>query len=603
MAAQLLYIHPSGHLNDLVVPAGAVSCLNAIEGTSKLGRYAFEVTDQEIRSARIVAIDLHWAVGIAGFTRLVRHVRQVNPRTVLVAGGITAGHFSADILRTTGIDYVVHGDSEVPFKNLIESILENRTPVSIPGVSTVDGIESSRDRMTCQEFDATDCLTVDWFPTYETVTDWRTASFSQGRTIPVLRGCPCRCPACYGSAASVFGEGFLMRSPEGFVRELKKAEQLGVRKLHIILGKPSSEILTGYCRALAEEGPFRLGPQLDLYLCRAPERADLEALEQAFEGRFSLSMIPPEDHVPALPPVKLEEERDLWMHVARQVSRSREMLLEMWPSTPAQMHDLRNSTAQLSGSRVSVSLAVPWQVTRPGTGTSGNIQKIRDLAEAVPSFYLMKLLSPTLARLLRPFGLLDKMERDPRELWDPNRIESQRFQALMQNWERHRLPVVPGIRFAMVGLRMSPGATLGRSGFQVHYEGNMGLAHPGSFEVVSRAATPVLTWKNDHDAVRMKCSLHPGEPVDAYAFVPLPPGTDETDAEWIDRLQTSGLTAMTVGTSPPGTTVRILHVTYRVQEVFIGLLDEDQNVLERGHAHLGYFHPPLKAQSRRKPAS
>ncbi|MCZ7685946.1 MAG: cobalamin B12-binding domain-containing protein [Sandaracinaceae bacterium] len=86
----VLYVHPSGHLNDLVVPAGAVTCMNAIPGP-KLGRYAHEVADEEILEAAVVAIDLHWALALSGLEPLVRHVRALRPDVPIVIGGITAG--------------------------------------------------------------------------------------------------------------------------------------------------------------------------------------------------------------------------------------------------------------------------------------------------------------------------------------------------------------------------------------------------------------------------------------------------------------------------------------------------------------------------------
>ncbi|MCM2335075.1 MAG: hypothetical protein NDI82_14165, partial [Anaeromyxobacteraceae bacterium] len=95
--APLLYVHPRGHLNDLVVPAGALSAMNAAPGP-KLGRYAFEVGDDELRAARVVAMDLHWALGLSGLRPLLARLRAVNPAARVVVGGITASHYPEELV-------------------------------------------------------------------------------------------------------------------------------------------------------------------------------------------------------------------------------------------------------------------------------------------------------------------------------------------------------------------------------------------------------------------------------------------------------------------------------------------------------------------------
>ncbi|HEX9050808.1 MAG TPA: cobalamin-dependent protein, partial [Anaeromyxobacter sp.] len=125
--APLLYVHPRGHLNDLVVPAGAVSAMNAAP-FPKLGRYAFEVTDAELRAARVVAMDLHWALGLAGLEPLLARVRAVNPAARVVVGGITASHYPRELVEALGVDHVVQGDAEAAFPALVAALLDGGEP-------------------------------------------------------------------------------------------------------------------------------------------------------------------------------------------------------------------------------------------------------------------------------------------------------------------------------------------------------------------------------------------------------------------------------------------------------------------------------------------
>ena len=125
--APLLFIHPAGHLNELVIPSGAISAMNSAPGP-RLGRYAFEVSDDEIAAAEVIAIDLHWALALNGFGPLVAHIRTVAPTTPIVVGGISASHYAGELLRRHDIDYVVQGDADTVFPALVADLLAGRTP-------------------------------------------------------------------------------------------------------------------------------------------------------------------------------------------------------------------------------------------------------------------------------------------------------------------------------------------------------------------------------------------------------------------------------------------------------------------------------------------
>lgn len=131
--APLLYIHPRGHLNDLVIPAGALACLNGLS-VRRVGRYSFEVAADQIRAARVIAIDVHWALALPGAAALLDHVRRLSPEARVIAGGITAGHYAREMVDVTGFDFAIRGDSEVAFAALVEALLDGRDASALPNV-------------------------------------------------------------------------------------------------------------------------------------------------------------------------------------------------------------------------------------------------------------------------------------------------------------------------------------------------------------------------------------------------------------------------------------------------------------------------------------
>lgn len=571
----VLYVHPWGHLNDLVIPAGALACMNAIAGP-KLGRYAFEVTDDELREAAVVCIDVHWALSLSGFERLVQHVRAVAPEVPIVVGGITAALLADEILEAHPVDYVLRGDAEASFVALVAALRDGRSPSVLPNVHARGASPPPRTRMTDEQFDATDSVTLEWFPTLAKVTDLDAAAFPPGRTIAVARGCPQRCPTCYGSHASTFGAGYLWRSPARTTELVRIAERSGTRNLRLVVGKPSPRRLTELIDALAASGPYRFGSAVGLYLCRAPSDEELDALDRAFDSPLTLSMIPPEEHVPALSPASLEEERAAFRRVAARVSRSRNLRLDVWATTGRDTAALR---ADLGGNeQVSVSSGAVWAMTRPTDANERTLEAVRAAVADVWTFYAARLLSPALAHLLAPFRFLDEVDDGLDALPPPHARELLPFHdAIQRSWRTHRLPTLPGLSFAAVPV------TVGRSRREAE-----GTRYRGEFAVVDAAhavgAAVPLETHFDHRGVWLEARLALPHDCDGLAIVP-------RDAS-LDALAARGLVVLR--TASGGVRLR---VDLRVQDARAFLFDEDGEPLRRGVADLSYFREPHRPAS------
>jgi B12 binding domain len=586
--AALLYIHPRGHLNDLVVPAGAISALNAAAGP-KLGRYAFEVSDAEIRAAQVVAMDLHWALGLGGLIPMVARIRALRPEVPIVVGGISASHFPAELLEQVGVDYVIRGDAEASFPALVEALRAGRLPGSLPNVWSRAGA-GPRQRLSSEAFDAADPLTADWFPSLSMVRDWPAAACPMSATIPVARGCALRCPTCNGSHAAVSGEEVLLRSPEAFARLLDQACELGLRSLRLLLGKVPAKRLTALLKAAARRGPFRFDEGLGLYICTPPSPADLEALEATFEARITLSLIPPAEHVPPPPPQILAREEAAWREVADRVGRSQKLQLDIWAAGAVEAAAAAAWAGPL-GPRVGVNLGSVWSLSRPGGPDHPTLLELRAAVEPLWTFYAARLLSPALEPLLAPFRLLDELESDPAAQPPVSGMLRGWQEVILARWRAQRLPTLPGLEFVAVPARMEPGATPGRRFGGTRLHGAAAWLPSGTFRLRAEASVP-LRIDEAHDAVRLRGELEFEPQDDLVAILPRPPPGVALEG-FAEEVAAHGLVAVL---SPPGGARRAtLRISLRIQEAEVALLDASGAPLQRGRIELGYLRPPPPA--------
>lgn len=588
--AEVLYVHPWGHLNDLVVPAGALTCLNAVRA-SKLGRYAFELTDDEIGQAKVIALDVHWALALTGFMRLVEHIRALRPEVPIVVGGVTAGHYAQELLDRFGVDYVLRGDSEASFAALVEALVAGRAPGSLPNVYAKGCPPPPLVRMSATEFDATDPLNADWFPTYTAVSEWDAAAFPQGRTVVVTRGCPLRCPECYGSYASTFGRGYLMRSPEATVALLRQAERMGLRNLRLVMAKPSERQLSKLLGAIADAGPFRFANTVGLFLCTPPDPEDLARLGAAFENPVILSFIPPDEQRPPLPAERLAYEQQAWRRVADAVVASHNLRLDLWSTQSTDLPRMRANLTASDSDRIQVSYGGVWAVTRPTDGVTRALDQVQAALEPLWTFYAARLLSPALARLLQPFRLLDEVDGDPVAAGPGDAALMPFWEQMTASWERDRLPLLPELGFAALPVRGAPSWLPERRLLGVQAQGDLGFLRRRPGWCLAGPAV-LLEHVLGHRGVELHGAPPPGD-YDALLFVPLASRAQaaqgQVDEAWLARVGEHGFLGVRV---PRGARPARLTVYLRVQDAHVLIADEASKRLASGVAHLNYFRPP-----------
>jgi hypothetical protein len=305
-------------------------------------------------------------------------------------------------------------------------------------------------------------------------------------------------------------------------------------------------------------------------------------------------MIPPEEHVPTLKPKQLDREDRAWFRVAHEVSASNHLLLDVWNTTRGQFERTRTAFAEQSaGPRVKVSFGAVWSVTRPtDTGEKHSFEAVRDAVQPLWTFYLARLLSPALARLLEPFAYLDELDVDPDHLPRPNGVLAPFFDIVSASWKAHRLPTLPGLAFSMVRLTPELHAPPGREAAGTRTHGHLVALAPHTFSF-SDAPSSDLDVIRDAAGIRLTGTLPGADVAHLQAFVPRLPGQASLDAETRKHFEDWPLLAVPLPASPLGSDGQPepLHISVllRAQEAYVYVVTATGRTMSRGRSDIRYF--------------
>ena len=282
-----LYVHPQCHdgRHEHVVPAGLVAHMNALD-LPKLGRYGGELTPEDIATARVLALDAHWYLGLAAIKGLVRDAKKINPALRVMVGGYTASAFPRAFLRShPQVDVLLRGHAEHTFGPVARALFEGKAPPLLPGVWRQGG----RDAGHGAPPDPADNLpgrsiNLSWFPTLHQRTqqahdtlDPATEHFDHHFPyFPVIRGCRFSCGYCYGRfQEGVFGEKGPWRRQAA---HLAQATQELVRQGRRFVTMVGDFLHFAPAWFVKEAFPEKLPLGLHLVCCNIPPMKALEPL-------------------------------------------------------------------------------------------------------------------------------------------------------------------------------------------------------------------------------------------------------------------------------------------------------------------------------------
>ncbi len=219
----ILFIHPK---TELLLAENLPMSLPALIHRLDLpvtGRFHNEWTAADVKAAPIVIMDVHWYLSLKSAISLSRRIKAINPDCCLIAGGISAGLFSRQLLRDSCIDYIIRGDGEIPLARLVRAILDGSAPEQVPNIAARDFVSPHAYALTAADMDASNYRDLSFFPTLEARVLRYHEIYTTPVTLPtfpylvVFRGCPLSCPACCGSIAMqrrLFNREPVVRSAE-----------------------------------------------------------------------------------------------------------------------------------------------------------------------------------------------------------------------------------------------------------------------------------------------------------------------------------------------------------------------------------------------------
>jgi len=191
--------------------AGIVATITGYDEKAK------EVTERLIDivssfSPDVVGVSLLTARADIGMS-LAEAVRRKNPDITIVAGGIHATMFPGELLASGVFDYVIRGEGEVAFPELVEAIARGDDPREgeIPGLSFVDekGNIAHNQIHYMPDIDSLPLPVHEHFINYETYPE------NAFQSVMFSRGCPYDCGFC--ASHLIWTRRVRYHSPEYFV--------------------------------------------------------------------------------------------------------------------------------------------------------------------------------------------------------------------------------------------------------------------------------------------------------------------------------------------------------------------------------------------------
>jgi len=188
--------------------------------------------------------------------RLVRDIRAINPNIPIIVGGSLSSSAPEVVMEEIKPDYLVMGEAEISFVNLINCLEKEEDPKLVKGIAFEENkkvIFTPKEDPASIEF--LNNLLPDWdefdvgkYMKYPNMECGKKRSMS----ICSSRGCPFNCRYCY----HIFGRKTRMRSPESIVNEMKLLKKK-FNVNHIVF---SDDLFTvnrkrteGFCELLKKE--------------------------------------------------------------------------------------------------------------------------------------------------------------------------------------------------------------------------------------------------------------------------------------------------------------------------------------------------------------
>ncbi len=190
--------------------------------------------------ARIIGVDLHWAVHSHGSIKIAQICKSLHPESLVILGGLTATCFADEIVANYPfIDCVVRGEAEEPLLRLMNNIHKPNSFQSTPNLTYYEkneGVTRTDDLHVAENLDSLDFTRLEIVePNIRTLT----SPTSQAKlwNIPICRGCTLNCATCGGSKYSyqklMNRQAPAFRSPRKLVEDFQRLDEQGISSIFL----------------------------------------------------------------------------------------------------------------------------------------------------------------------------------------------------------------------------------------------------------------------------------------------------------------------------------------------------------------------------------
>ena len=167
----------------------------------------------------------------ASASRVASIVKDNDPATLVVVGGVHASVRGAEILEHAAIDAAVQGEGERTLVALLDAVESGGTFENIPGViyrnGGANGVTRNEPRAPVADLDM---LPFPHESAAAVLKDYDRYPKSAFRHIFATRGCPHTCTFC--ASREVWGQKVRFRSPANVVAEIQSLRQRGLQFVH-----------------------------------------------------------------------------------------------------------------------------------------------------------------------------------------------------------------------------------------------------------------------------------------------------------------------------------------------------------------------------------
>lgn len=175
----------------------------------------------------------------AGLHRLASVVKRINPSVKVIAGGPHATTFYDFVLQDKNVDYVVAGEGEKTFIELLDYLRDDSTPPpDMSGLAqrvdeeiTFGGVRPPIEDLDSLPMPAWDLIDLKGYSNFPKFTSMNTF-LARTPYAPLFtsRACPYRCAYCH----SIFGKKFRAQSPQRVLEEIELLhKRYGAKEFHI----------------------------------------------------------------------------------------------------------------------------------------------------------------------------------------------------------------------------------------------------------------------------------------------------------------------------------------------------------------------------------